>query len=102
MVAKANADLNQVSLNVAHGGIPKGSDAAFDIVIANILTVVLVKLMPDLTRSLKPGGILVLSGLLVEDEEQIMEAATPHGLKLIKRSSERGWGCLELELGHGA
>src|SRR5690606_19974632 len=58
MVAKANAELNQVALNVAPGGIPKGSDRMFDIVIANILTVILVKLMPDLARSLKPGGIL--------------------------------------------
>jgi ribosomal protein L11 methyltransferase len=43
-------------------------------VIANILANPLVELAPRLTRLLAPDGVLVLSGLLVEQEGMIRSA----------------------------
>jgi ribosomal protein L11 methyltransferase len=52
-----------------------GADAgSFDVVIANILANPLVELAPLLIRLLAPGGVLVLSGLLVEQEGMIRSA----------------------------
>jgi ribosomal protein L11 methyltransferase len=46
----------------------------FDVVVANILANPLVELAPALTALTAPGGLLMLSGLLVEQERAIREA----------------------------
>lgn len=46
----------------------------YDCVLANILATTLVKLAPSLTRRVRPGGHLVLSGILEEQEEYLMQA----------------------------
>lgn len=45
-----------------------------DIVLANILAGPLVELSTDIIRMVKPGGLLILSGLLSEQEESILQA----------------------------
>ncbi len=50
--------------------IPKSEK--YDVILANINRNALVKLVPDLLRHLRPNGTLVLSGLLIEDEEFIL------------------------------
>ncbi len=44
-----------------------------DILIANILSGPLVQLAPQLTRLIKPGGVIVLSGILQEQVDQIIK-----------------------------
>jgi ribosomal protein L11 methyltransferase len=55
-----------------------GADARapFDLVVANILANPLVELAPVLTAGLAPGGLLMLSGLLA-DQEPMIRAAYP-------------------------
>jgi ribosomal protein L11 methyltransferase len=48
-----------------------------DLVIANILAGPLVKLAPTLLRNLRPGGALVLSGLLADQVPAVSAAYTP-------------------------
>ena len=45
-----------------------------DVVLANILAGPLVELAPRLTAALRPGGILVLSGILEEQAEEVKKA----------------------------
>ena len=46
----------------------------FDLVIANILAGPLIRLAPDLRRTVKAGGTLVLSGLLIPQAPQVIAA----------------------------
>jgi ribosomal protein L11 methylase PrmA len=39
----------------------------------------------------RPGGILVLSGLLLQDEAQVTQAYQGRGFKLEERVSRREW-----------
>lgn len=67
-----------------------GADArSFDVVIANILANPLVELAALLTRLAVPGGTLVLSGLLVEQEGMI-RAAYP-GVRFAPAVVEEEW-----------
>jgi ribosomal protein L11 methyltransferase len=50
------------------------SPGAADVVLANILAGPLVELAPRLSAGLKPGGSLVLSGILVEQAEEVCNA----------------------------
>jgi ribosomal protein L11 methyltransferase len=53
-------------------------DVLFDIILANINSNVILENLSHLYNQLKPGGTLLLSGLLVEDEADILAA----GLKM--------------------
>lgn len=55
-------------------------DECFDLVLANILAEPLIELAPGLLARVKPGGVLVLSGLLTIQIEAVASAYTALGL----------------------
>ncbi|HEV8407483.1 MAG TPA: 50S ribosomal protein L11 methyltransferase, partial [Sphingomicrobium sp.] len=62
--------------------------APFDLIIANILAGPLVELAPDFARSLAPGGIVVLAGLLGTQADGVARAYEEQGLDV----RDRGFG----------
>jgi ribosomal protein L11 methyltransferase len=64
-----------------------------DLVLANILADPLCGLAPRLVSMLKPGGALVLAGLLDEQAEEVIAAYEPM-LRLTPWRSLDGWTCL--------
>ncbi len=105
-VARENALRNGVPLDatpgvtVQAGSVPEGMANRFDVIVANILAEVLVKLFdgeysyPPLTEPLKPGGALILAGIIEERAETVIEAARRHGCTLIDRKQEGDWVAL--------
>jgi ribosomal protein L11 methyltransferase len=71
----------------------------FDVVIANILFVVLQKIITDLAVITKPGGVLILSGVLVEDAAEMTGLAQAQGLTLMDECVLDGWSCLTFKKG---
>jgi ribosomal protein L11 methyltransferase len=90
--AADNAARNGVGLRLAHSGDP--IEETFDCVVANILTNPLMLLAPLLTARLKPGGRLVLSGVLETQAEQVAAAYAPY-LILSVGATHDGWVRLE-------
>jgi ribosomal protein L11 methyltransferase len=68
-----------------------------DIILANINKNVILDNLTHLKNGLKPGGILLLSGLLTTDEADILEAAQLLGLELTGKEELNKWICLRLE-----
>jgi ribosomal protein L11 methyltransferase len=68
----------------------------FDIILANILARPLAAMAPDLARSLAPGGVAVLSGLLARQEAYVLAAHRAHRLALVRRIAIDGWHTLVL------
>ena len=101
MAARQNAALNAVSLPIYEmsvpdpKSIPAPESPPYDLVVANILTVVLEKIIPELARAVAPGGMLVLSGILAEDADMMTDLATPLGLQRLRKNELEGWVCLE-------
>jgi ribosomal protein L11 methyltransferase len=52
------------------------------------------RMAKDLDRHLGPNGVAVLSGLLERQENMVLSAHRPHGLRLIGRVREQGWSAL--------
>lgn len=73
------------------------SGAPYDLVFANILARPLVGLSPDIARLTKPGGRIILSGLLSHQEPQVKAAYAGQGLKLVRRGRLNGWSTLTYE-----
>ncbi|MEO9631030.1 MAG: 50S ribosomal protein L11 methyltransferase [Sulfitobacter sp.] len=102
-VAQANVDANNLSGRVAcveAAGFdhPQLAEAApFDLVFANILKGPLVALAPDLAGALQPAGYAILSGLLNEQADEVIEIYARSGINLVRRESIGDWTTLTLQ-----
>ncbi|HQP36420.1 MAG TPA: 50S ribosomal protein L11 methyltransferase [Polyangiaceae bacterium] len=67
---------------------------AWPVVVANIEARVLLPMAPHLTRLLTQGGLLVLSGVLEDQRDEVVEAYA--GLRLEKVEQQDEWIALEL------
>lgn len=97
-----NCKVNQVDVHIVPGSCPEfWPDGRHflpaDFVIANILPIVLFRILPDLARVTKLGGKLLLSGILLEQIEEMTAAASLLGFSLVRSSELEGWGALLLE-----
>jgi ribosomal protein L11 methyltransferase len=101
-VARENALLNQVQgltqFEAGDGYRAKKvrEGAPFDLIVSNILAKPLMRMAPDLSRNLAPGGIAVLSGLLATQERMVMSAHRAQGFHLLRRYTQGGWNTLVL------
>ncbi len=69
-VSDENAQLNHfTNVDFSTAPIAKVRDS-FDLVIANIVSGVLLNLKNDLIRVLRPGGHIILTGILAEEEQE--------------------------------
>jgi ribosomal protein L11 methyltransferase len=74
---------------VGGGGSLPG--APFDGLVANLQTHLILPLLPAFRSSLVPGGWAILSGVFMDDEEELVPAASRHGLRLRRDDKEEGW-----------
>jgi ribosomal protein L11 methyltransferase len=99
-VANENTVVNRVSYGVRSfvaNGVRRPlirGRGPFDIVFANILMRPLVRLSPDLASLVKPGGRVILSGLLTHQEPSIRRAYGQRGLVLEHRFRKENWSTL--------
>ncbi len=66
----------------------------FDLVVANILTRPLIVLAPVIAHAVAPGGRLALSGILLEQAEEVIAAYAPY-IALAAGAQRDGWVRLE-------
>jgi ribosomal protein L11 methyltransferase len=93
--ARANGVGGEVTALVADGLAHPGLQGPFDLIIANILAGPLTRLARGIVAALAPGGALVLSGLLRNQENMVLSFY--HGLRLADRRREGPWSALVLE-----
>lgn len=63
----------------------------FQLILANVLSSVLLPLLPAFHTALTPGGYLVLSGILQAEAEMMQAAATAAGLEAVQEDREEEW-----------
>jgi len=72
------------------------SDTLFDIILANINKHVILKELSSMGQQLKKGGVILLSGLLDEDFQDIENESLKNDLPISERMNEGRWICLKL------
>jgi ribosomal protein L11 methyltransferase len=93
-----NFDLNGLKTRMGLGTIRQvNPQGPFDIVLANINKNVLLDEMEIYAALLPSQGYLLLSGFYTEDIEDLVQAALPFGLELLKKSSKDNWAALILK-----
>ncbi|SME97586.1 [LSU ribosomal protein L11P]-lysine N-methyltransferase [Tistlia consotensis] len=71
--------------------------APYDLIVANILAGPLCRLALDTARHLAPGGLVVLSGLLIRQERRVLARHRAVGLQLVARRHFNEWSVLLLQ-----
>lgn len=95
LVADENCRLNRVAAAVACSTTPlEQLPTGYRVILANILAEELVRMAPELTRRLLPGGLLVLSGILAEREQYVIDGFAPQPLTLEASLADGEWRCL--------
>ena len=69
-----------------------------DLVLANLDRQTLLLLCDELARYVSHGARLLLSGILLEQEQEIVEAFSKAGAMLLRRREQEGWLALELRM----
>ena len=70
---------------------------SYDLIVSNILARPLARLSRALSLRVRPGGIVILAGLLVAQEAQVIAAHRQHGLNLSRRIRIEEWSTLVLQ-----
>jgi ribosomal protein L11 methyltransferase len=82
VVARRNAELNGVASHIQVTARPLSDiGGVYDIVLANIETRVLIHMPDELQGRIAPGGILVLSGILRGERDELLAAYAPMRLE---------------------
>ena len=67
------------------------NDGTLDLVVANIISSVLLELLPVMHRSLAPDGRAILSGILTAEREQMLATLTAGGWSILAEDREEIW-----------
>jgi ribosomal protein L11 methyltransferase len=93
--ASENAERNDVAsrVQVAQGSVGEGEpfSGEYDLVVANIIARVLIELAPALACAVRPGGTLILGGIIDSKEPAVHTAFDAEGLTLGRREQREDW-----------
>jgi ribosomal protein L11 methyltransferase len=99
-ISRENARVNAAKARFVHAfGLSNAAvraAAPYDLVFANILARPLIHLAQDIKGALKPGGTVILSGLLRTQERMVFAAYRSRGFKLVRRLHRDAWAALVL------
>lgn len=92
-VAAENAALNGVDAHFTarRGDLAKDVTGTFNLITANIVADIIIKLTPDAVKLLAPNGIYIMSGIIEERKADVMKVLEELGLSLLEERNDRGW-----------
>jgi len=93
-IAAENLILNGIEadrFNITTGKISAISKGNFDIIIANILTHVIIGIIPDVKRLLKDNGIFICSGIVEENKDIITKKLKSGGFEIFDIVIKEKW-----------
>ena len=71
--------------------------APVGLVLANIVSSVLVELLPVIHGSLQPGGHAILSGILLDERDRMLAEIGRGGWRILSEDDEEGWWSVLIE-----
>ena len=101
LTAKQNAEKNGVKdkVNILRADLTKDGafkDGGADVAFANITADILIRLSGGIKNSLKKNGVLILSGIINEKKQAVIDKYLEAGFKVLEEKTEGGWIALRL------
>lgn len=98
--AHENAALNNVDerLTVFIGDLTEKVSGTYDVICANIVADVIIRLSADVTKFMHKDTVLLVSGIIEERCEEVKAALIEAGLTICEIYTEGGWAAIRLML----
>ncbi|MGD0885670.1 MAG: 50S ribosomal protein L11 methyltransferase [Thermodesulfovibrionales bacterium] len=97
--AKRNVRLNSLdNVEIREGSI-SDEEGTFDVIVANLMSEVLIDIAPQIESHLNASGLAILSGMLVGQEDDVIEAMDNAGLRPKEQFVDDRW--VSLVIAHG-
>ncbi len=95
-VARENIAQNKVDSVISTGvsDLLKAVDTKADLIIANIVADIIIRLFDEVEDHWKPHGKLLCSGIIADRMADVTEAALAHGFEVEKVMEEKGWAAM--------
>lgn len=92
-VAQENADLNNVGdkITLFCGDLVEKISGTFDVICANIVADVIIRLSKDVTKFMHKDSVLIVSGIIDERSEEVLAALAQANLQVTTQLEENGW-----------
>ena len=104
--AKENASKNNISADkytaycgdiISDNTLVEKIGSGFDIIAANIVADVLIAMSPLFEKFVKNGGTLILSGIITERADEVIEAMKSKGYALSEIREKDGWAAVSFK-----
>ena len=94
--ARNHVAMNQLEsvVTVQTNNLLEGVTETASLIVANIITPILLRLLDDAYQCLEPNGVFIMSGIQEGEEQELINAATTIGFVNIYTTSENGWICI--------
>lgn len=92
-MSRRNIALNgfEDRFEVARGGLSEQFGGGFDIITANIVSDVIISIMPQVKKLLAAGGVFITSGIIDKYADNVAAAAEKNGLNIRLREDDDNW-----------
>lgn len=92
-IAQENADLNGVGnqIQLIWGDLTEQIHGTYDIICANIVADVIIRLCSTITQFMHQNSILIVSGIIEDRCSDVFEALKQAGLTIINQNQEHDW-----------
>lgn len=92
-VATENVQINNLEdkITVRKNDLLQGVTEKADLIVANIIADIIIRLFPQVGDNLLAGGFFVTSGVIEERRQDVMQAAAASGFELVEEKCQNGW-----------
>lgn len=93
--ARKNVEINNIKgIEVLEGNLMDVIHGKADIVVANIIADIILFLCEDVKSFLKPGGVFISSGIILDRRAEVEEKLKTVGYKILEVKNEGEWVCI--------
>lgn len=94
--ARNHVTMNQLEsvVTVQTNNLLEGVTETASLIMANIITPILLRLLDDAYRCLEPKGVFIMSGIQEGEEQLLIEAASAVGFINLSTTAENNWVCI--------
>lgn len=103
-VARENIEANGVAgvVSVGESDLFSAFDGKAELVTANLIADLVIRLLPDLDAHLAAGGVLLASGIIDDRAQEVREAAETAGFSIVEDHAEKEWHAMVIRRRGGA
>ena len=97
-VAAENAAENGCEVECGTSDLLRGVKAGeYDIICANIVADIIIRMAPDIGAFMKDGGVLIVSGIIIERAGEVLDVLEQAGFTKLAVSEKEGWAAALLQ-----